>query len=282
MKEERKIIIIADDFGFSSGINEGIVQLWKRNLISGASILVNSPHFLEAIKMARREKMEIGFHLNITQGKPILPAKKVKSLVNRKGEFLGKERLLFKAFLGRLDSREIAKEIEAQIKKIKSFNINPVFANSHQNVHLFPGIFEIFLRKVSQNKIPFVRYPQDAGFKKLKDLLSKPHRKLTLFLLGRLAFKKFIKTNIKSSNQCFSLTLKKDFNIDRFFDFLDSLGGDVIEVVTHPGYFEDNCFYFKTYLTTQREEELKFLLKSDLKKKMKKRGYKLVRFSDLL
>lgn len=279
--KDKKLVIIADDFGFSQGVNLGVVTLWQKNLIGGVSISANFPGFSQAVKLGRKEKMEIGFHLNLTQGKPILPVRKVRSLVGKNGEFLGKEMFFLKTILGKINYEEVAQETRAQIKKIKSFGIEPIFANGHQNVQLFPGIFRIFLEEVSIAKISFVRNPLDAGLKSLRGWHIKPQRKILLFILGRIARKKIVSSDLKFPGQSFSLSLKKEFNINQLLDFVGSLRGRTIEMTVHPGYQEPLPPAFKTYLLKQRERELEFLLESDLARNVRRRGYNLTCFSKL-
>lgn len=276
----KKVIIVADDFGFSEGVNKGIVECWGKGVISAASLGVNFPSSSKAIDLAKDKKMTIGFHLNLTQGRPVLVGNKVKSLIDKKGNFLGKEKLLLSALLGRINSLELESEIKAQIDKFKEADLSPIFANSHQNVHLFPRVFDIFLNQVTNAGIKLIRNPIDAGLSDGRSFLVKPHRKILLYIFGKLAQKKLRNKKIIFPDVGYSFTLRRQFDLKDFVSYLKQLKGRFTEISFHPGYYEKHVL-LKTYLTKQREDELQFLLQNDFKSAFKKADIQIANFNDL-
>ena len=67
------VIVNADDFGISSGVNRAIVEAFKRGLISSTTIMTNAEVFEEAVDLIFSENLhgQVGVHLNLTHGKPL-------------------------------------------------------------------------------------------------------------------------------------------------------------------------------------------------------------------
>ena len=115
----RKLIICADDFGMSEGVNEGILLTYKADAVTDTSLLVNGPAFLDAVKIIKQNKIPVGLHVNITSYSPVSPVKKVKTLCN--GNKFHRPDLVnwdF-SFLNKADPKEIEREIWAQFKLFK-------------------------------------------------------------------------------------------------------------------------------------------------------------------
>jgi chitin disaccharide deacetylase len=61
------LIVNADDFGASSGINRGILEAHQRGILTSTSLMVNMPAALEAIELSRPfANLGIGLHVNFT------------------------------------------------------------------------------------------------------------------------------------------------------------------------------------------------------------------------
>ena len=88
-KQKNRVIINGDDFGMSPGINKAVRQLYQKGRLTSVSILTNMPWSKEALDYTRSaDDLHSGVHLNLTTGRPILPAEKVPALVSAKGEFI--------------------------------------------------------------------------------------------------------------------------------------------------------------------------------------------------
>ena len=62
----------ADDFGLSSGVNDGILEAHAAGVVSSVSVLVNAPGWEHAVAALRgTESLGVGLHLNLTAGEPL-------------------------------------------------------------------------------------------------------------------------------------------------------------------------------------------------------------------
>lgn len=62
----RHLIVNADDFGQSLGVNRGIIEAHERGIVTSASLMVRSPAAADAAAYsARRPKLSLGLHLDL-------------------------------------------------------------------------------------------------------------------------------------------------------------------------------------------------------------------------
>jgi chitin disaccharide deacetylase len=66
----RKLIVNADDFGQSSGINRGIIEAHEKGIVTSASLMVRWPGVYEAAGYARRHpELSVGLHVDLAEWK---------------------------------------------------------------------------------------------------------------------------------------------------------------------------------------------------------------------
>src|SRR5258706_4403995 len=62
----RRLIVNADDFGLSVGVNRGIIEAHERGIVTSASLMVRPPAAPEAAAYARRNLgLGVGLHLDL-------------------------------------------------------------------------------------------------------------------------------------------------------------------------------------------------------------------------
>ena len=173
--------IIADDLGLHKSINEGIIYLLKNGLIDGASIMANGEAFDDAIRQCLEvyptHKFMCGIHLVLVEEKALTQIALPK---NHKIFFI-------KYVLGLIKLSDIERELTAQLNKIVNAGIKPQFINSHQHLHLLPGILKIVIKLAKEHQIPHIRVVNEIVFiprswYKYKTLFFK------FFRLGQLFF----------------------------------------------------------------------------------------------
>ncbi len=143
----KRIIINADDFGLSKGINSGIIKAYQEGILTSASLIVNMPGFEDAVKLAKENLgLGVGIHINIIRGKPILHFDKVKSFTDDRGYFLQNPlKVLMTMCTRKLNLKELEMECRAQIEKGLQHGIAITHIDSEKHLHLLRPIFEIFL-----------------------------------------------------------------------------------------------------------------------------------------
>ena len=61
------LVVNADDFGYSRGVNRGIAEAHDRGIVTATSLMVDGPAAAEAVALARsRPALSVGLHANFT------------------------------------------------------------------------------------------------------------------------------------------------------------------------------------------------------------------------
>lgn len=84
----KHLIINADDFGLSPGVNQGIAEAYQAGGISSTTVMVNMPGFTDAVRLASLHPgLGVGLHFNLTYGRPVSDPRLIPSLIQADGRF---------------------------------------------------------------------------------------------------------------------------------------------------------------------------------------------------
>jgi hopanoid biosynthesis associated protein HpnK len=160
-----KIVVHADDFGISERINDGILQAHCHGILTCASIIANGEAFGHAVALARSTpSLDIGIHLTLIEEKPLSKPADIPTLVNSHGNFHPHVTHFARRYLaGRINLQEVRKELEAQVQKVFAAGLVPSHFDSHQHVHVLPGILKIVLELSQKYGVQSIRLPREAG-----------------------------------------------------------------------------------------------------------------------
>ena len=139
---ERSLIVNADEFGLTEGINEGIVEVHSHGIVTSTTMVANLWAFDHAVKLSRKYPgLAVGVHLNLTHGAPILPPERVHTLVDQNGFFFRRRPFLQRLILGQISMIQVYEEFRAQIDKVIAAGIAPSHIDSHESVYMYPDLF---------------------------------------------------------------------------------------------------------------------------------------------
>jgi len=141
----KKIIVHADDFGLSEKVNEGILYAHREGILTSTSIMACGPAFDHAVHLIKEvDSLDIGVHLTAIEERPLLSPLYIPSLVTKEGRFYPHAKHFLKNYLlGRISLEEVRLEFTKQIEKILDSGIDITHIDSHQHIHILPGIFKI-------------------------------------------------------------------------------------------------------------------------------------------
>ena len=112
----KKILVRADDLGYSEGVNYGIAKSVKDGIIKSVGIMTNMPSIQHGLDLLKGVDVCLGLHTNICVGKPLTDPSLIPSITNEKGEFKSsKDYRSSKEDFVVLE--EVILEIEAQYKR---------------------------------------------------------------------------------------------------------------------------------------------------------------------
>ena len=152
----KQLIITGDDYGLCPAVNDALEECLAAGAMRATCVMANMPSCAGAASL--REKFpqsSIGVHWNLTQGRPVLEPARVASLVDGEGRFSGSLRRRW--LMRKLDVVEVRAELRAQYERFCALVGAADFWNSHQDVHVFPGLFQLFVEIGNALKIPAMR-----------------------------------------------------------------------------------------------------------------------------
>src|SRR5215468_7105876 len=158
----RRLIVNADDFGLTSGVNCGILQAHRSGIVTSATLMACGRKFEEAAALASQvPNLSVGCHVVLVDGTPTMNPSEVVSLVANGSLGFRQSLMRFagRAASGRLDPHQIEAEITAQIRKLQSVGIPVSHLDSHKHTHMFPAVFKPLLRAASGCGVRAVRNP---------------------------------------------------------------------------------------------------------------------------
>ncbi|MBS4174562.1 chitin disaccharide deacetylase [Bacillus sp. FJAT-49736] len=151
------LIVNADDFGYSAGVNYGIIESHQHGIVNSTTIMMNMPGTKHAIKLAKQNpSLKVGIHLVLTCGKPILSD--VSSLVDDNGCF---KSLSYWMKHKDMDLAELEREWTAQIEAYYDAGLVPNHFDSHHHVHGWEELYPIVKKLSDKYKLP-VRRPSHS------------------------------------------------------------------------------------------------------------------------
>src|ERR671937_949791 len=156
-RAERLLIVNADDLGLAPGVTRGILELAQCGAVTSTSTMINLPGSEEAVAVARSAGLDIGLHLNICLGAPLLPPAAVPSLVAPNGRFVRADVITRRRFAGQLRLDEVEREWSAQIERFLACGVRPSHLDSHCHLHAYPGLYRLTMRLAVRYGIPGVR-----------------------------------------------------------------------------------------------------------------------------
>lgn len=202
----KRFVLCADDFGANLGINRGILTLAEMGYITAVSCLTTAEFFASDAKALKNSanKIDIGVHLNLTEGKPI--SKLFKDYYGDR--LFSFSKLLRLCWLRRVNLEAIEAEWLAQIEEfVLRMGMMPDFFDGHQHVHQLPFLHDTFIRVVQTCRERFsnhlyVRWVElDSSLGSFKSRLK---ARIANYLLAPARAKKALEAKKIPHNDAFS------------------------------------------------------------------------------
>jgi hopanoid biosynthesis associated protein HpnK len=281
----RRLIVNADDFGLTSGVNRGILQAHEHGIVTSATLMACGTKFQEAVDSAARSpRLSVGCHVLLVDASPVLDFQQVSTLATaNSGAPKFRDSLISFAGLalgGRLDEDQIEAEIKAQIRKLQAAGIHVSHLDSHKHTHVFPAVFRPMLRAAKTCGVSAVRNPFEpllfAGTRNWK-------RRFQLGILRSFAttFRKALKeSGVVTPHGCIGIVATGGLTQQTFRQLIGNLPEGTWEFVTHPGYNDAELDGIKTRLRHSRENELAILTSPHAKELLQREEIELISYHE--
>lgn len=254
----KKLVIVADDFGFTKGTNDGCIEALEKGILTDMAFMVDSPGSQDAGKRATEKGVidHVGIHVTLND-------------LIRTGIYLRKDD--YYQLLTSESSQNLQARVKEEFKKFEdSFEAFPAFLNSHKNIHQHEKLREIFAEYAQKHGLYIRRteYFKDTNIVQEKTPFS--------------ANKYFINNGCKITDHIFEEVESTYENA--FSGFLKKLStvedNTTTEILFHPAYLDDVMRQY-TSMLEPRERDRKLLLDKNFRKAIEQLGFTIVPYKDL-
>ena len=264
-----RLIINADDFGLTPGINRAILELHQAGVLSSATLMATGPTFEQAAALAvSTPTLGTGCHLVFVDGIPISHPLDIPTLLGADGKTFRPSALDFaQAVLrGTIRPADLARETQAQIQKLQRAGVDVTHIDSHKHTHLFPSVARTVLHIAQRCGVPAVRNPFELAWARTASKPFTPFaRRLQISLLHLLqpGFQALLpqQDDLSTSGTAgISLTGTLTQQSLRALLATAPLDTTLIELCCHPGHIDSALDDHNTRLRASREIEHAALL----------------------
>jgi hopanoid biosynthesis associated protein HpnK len=256
-----RLILNADDFGLTAGVNRAIIELHRAGLLTSTTLMAKAAAADEAIEIARSTPtLGVGCHVVLVDGEPALPARQLPTLVDpRTGRFqptLGA--FLQRLLTGCIRFSEIQAEAAAQIALLQSRGVSLTHIDTHKHTHIFPGVLRPMLRAARAAGIRAARNPFEPAWSRRATHHAPWLRRAEVSLLRLLepTFRRIVaEEGFVTTDGAIGVLATGTLDAATITSLLSNLPAGTWELVTHPGYNDADLAQARTRLLASRETE---------------------------
>lgn len=263
-----KLIITADDYGMCESVNKAIDECISAKVVCSTNVMTNMRCAEEAKDLKKKfPYVSVGLHYNFTVGKPILPPEKIPSLVNDNGEFLDYNDIRKRCKNKTYNYDEITAEMEAQYNRYVDICGEPDYWNTHENVHVYPGLYQLFrdnslkfgIKKMRTHKRLFVPSSTGKSDKSLVWTLTNPIKQIMLTNWQNDSQRKGVRA---PDGLLVRMNENDKLNLSYLFGNINWNGKGIAEIAIHPS-IDGNNKYFGS-ITELRVQEYRCFSSTDV------------------
>ncbi len=279
----RKLIVNADDFGLTAGVNRAIIETHTAGVVSSTTLMANGPQFDDAVALARSTpSLSVGCHVVLVDGTPVSPSHTVDTLrAIRSAEpqqfYSSLSAFAARATLGGFDRDQLVAEVVAQIKTIQSTGLQVTHLDTHKHAHIFPEILNALLRaaricgvRAIRNPIVPVKALPPHLFKGKPHLWKRYSQVRVLHTFARHFLKQTKRAGLLTPDGVLGVIETGASESGGFSSLLRetlaALPDGTWELVCHPGYNDADLRAVNTRLRESRDEERRLLTSAELRK----------------
>ena len=289
----KRLIVNADDFGFTRGVNAGVARAFKTGILTSATIMANGDAFEDAIEIARANpNLSVGCHLSVVGGRPVAPARDVESLVDSDGMLPATlTQLMIKLARGQVQSSDIEREFRAQVERVVAAGITPSHLDSHKHSHTHPHVMRALGRVAREFRIGSVRNPFESVFAPIqvgatarakRAVYLKQYAMSAAIALRAASFKRLAREyGLRTPDFFFGVRLTGLLDSEAIQNLIRSSRQGTTELMCHPAVYDGELERARTRLKREREQELEALTDTSVRRLIDEQGIKLISYREL-
>ncbi len=272
MSAGKRLVVNADDFGFTPDVNQGIVEAHREGILTAATLMANGEAFEDAVARARETPtLDIGCHLVLVGGRSLISGKNLPETPVA----------LLAAIAGR--QIDVYGELRAQVERIVAAGIQPTHLDTHKHTHLLPPVLANVARLAEEFGIGWVRRPFDFP-------LTAGHAAVPLwkrFTSSALGFARPRFHRVLAAHHCRTTDYFAGFRITgrlrtpELVALVGALPEGSTELMCHPGRCGEALRRARTRLKESREAELEALTAPAVREAIGRTGIELLNYRRL-
>lgn len=269
----KRLVVNADDFGFTPDVNEGIVEAHRDGILTATTLMANGAAFDNAVKVAAScPTLDVGCHLVLVGGHSLLPPYKPLPATVLE---------LLRAIVSR--QIRLYDELSAQARKILAAGITPTHIDTHKHTHLAPPVLDAVARLAEEFGIAWVRRPFDLPITAARGKapwLKRATSEGLGFLRNRF-HRVLADHNCRTTDHFAGFQLTGRFRAAELARLIRELPEGTTEFMCHPGRCRDDLRHARTRLKESREHELEALISPEARQSLSENGVKLENYRGL-
>jgi chitin disaccharide deacetylase len=291
----RRLIVNADDFGLTAGVNRAIVETHIGGVVSSATLMANGARFEDAVTAARSApNLSVGCHVVLVDGTPVSPPGALDTLVAiRSAEpdkfYSSLSAFAARAMLGGFDRDQLVAEITAQIRKIQATGLRVTHLDTHKHAHIFPEILTALLRaaricgvRAIRNPIVPVKALPARLFKGKPHLWKRCGQVRVLHTFSGQFHQRTKSAGLVTPDGVVGVIETGSVGISLLRQTLANLPEGTWELVCHPGYNDADLRAAHTRLLDAREEERRLLTSEELRQFLDEQKIQVISYREFV
>ena len=228
----RRLIVNADDLGYTPGVTAGIFEAHRRGLVSSTTFMVGCPAAADAAReLDRYPDLGVGLHVTLTGGgPPVSPPEVVPSLLDADGRLPRYPQV----FPGAAEPAEVLTEVRTQLDRFRQLTGRmPTHLDSHHHSHRVPVVLDALVTVALETGLPVRSSGPEVG--------------------ARLR-----RAGVPTTDVFVESFFGDEATLDHLIAILDDLGSGVTEVMCHPAHVDEALRRSSSYVD-DRVRELEVL-----------------------
>ncbi len=283
MPDTKRLIVNADDFGLHPSVNQAIILGHREGIITSTTVLAGGIAFFNGLEdLQNCPQLGIGAHLCLVDQAPVLAPEKIPSLVEDSGRFVSSYSAFIRRLtLGKIKLAEVRDELTAQIQRLIDAGISITHFDSHQHLHLLPGIYKIVAELGAKFGVPGIRIPGEISLPEATtpSALRRLQGKLVLNLAAHRR-REFRRYGFHMPDYFYGFGAGGNLSLTHWLRIIPELAPGVTEVMVHPG-ADTNELQIFTGWGYHWHEELQALTHPALKLLLASYGVERVHYGNL-
>lgn len=253
------LIVNADDFGLTAGVNRSVLDLHRAGALTSATLMANAERTSEAITEAASQTLGVGCHVVLVDGAPVLAKGRIPGLASADGPFRSTLGAFVRdLYLGRIPEAEIEAEAMAQIQRPQAAGVRITHLDTHKHTHMFPRVLRPLLCAGLQCGVRAIRNPfePDWAWKATPGAPLARRMQVRLLQMFRGEFLKMTReAGVATTDGAIGVLATGTLDRAAVASLLAAMPDGTWELVCHPGHVDAELTNVRTRLRDSRAAE---------------------------